>query len=158
MPFGDTLKKVKVDPSRGVLEQASEVNDLGNTVGGGTETGIWTFWDRAIQKKEHWDHVFVYSDMQAGHGQLYTSGGKHAPTGFAWDDGYGGRHRSTYVDVPALIKAYREQVNPNVQVFLVQVGGYGDTIVPEIYDKTYILGGWSDAILKFAHKVSLLNP
>lgn len=153
-PFGDQLKEVKIDPNKGIFAQTKEVVKVGGTVGGGTETGVWLFWDKAIKEKQHWDHVFVYSDMQAGHGQLYCSD-SHKPTkGFVWERGY----RSTHIDVPALIAEYRKQVNPDVQVFLVQTAGYGDTIVPEVYDKTYILGGWSANILSFAHKVSKLNP
>ena len=155
-PFGDRLVEIKINPAKGIFAQTDAVEKLAKTVGGGTETGIWLFWDKAIKEKQHWDHVFVYSDMQAGHGGLYTNG-THAPTPeFTWNKG--GYGRNTYVDVPALIAAYRKAVNPNVQVFLVQVAGYGDTIVPEIYDKTYILGGWSDGILKFADKVTKLNP
>lgn len=155
-PFGDRLKEIEIDPGKGIFAQTDAVEDLAKSVGGGTETGIWLFWDKAIKNKEHLDHVFVYSDMQAGHGGLFTSQAHTPSKEFTWQNrGYG---RGTHVDVPALISAYRKQVNPNVQVYLVQVAGYGDTIVPEIYDKVYILGGWSDGILRFADKVSKLNP
>lgn len=156
-PFGDTLRKVSISPNKGVFAQLDQVEKEARQVGGGTETGIWLFWDKAIRNKEHFDHVFVYSDMQAGHGGLYAGAGHTPSKEFVWNNGRGSYGRN-FVDVPALIKAYREQVNPNVQVFLVQVAGYGDTIVPEIYDKTYILGGWSDGILRFADKVTKLNP
>jgi hypothetical protein len=114
------------------------------------------FWDKAIREKEHFDHVFVYSDMQAGHGELFCRENVRPSKKFVWKE-RGGFGRS-FVDVPSLIAEYRNQVNPNVQVYLVQVAGYSDTIVPEIYDKTYILGGWSTGLLSFAHKVSSLNP
>jgi len=150
-PFGDRLETVDIDRTRGIFSQLAEVEKKAAKVGQGTETGIWLFWDQAIKNKTHYDHCFVYSDMQAGHGGLYASG--TIPKEFSWDK-RGGRH----IDVAALINKYRAEVNPNVQVYLVQVAGYGDTIVPEIYDKTYILGGWSTGILKFADKVSKLNP
>jgi hypothetical protein len=155
-PFGDTLKEVKIDPNRGIFEQMDKVQKVGDSVGGGTETGIWLFWDKAIRNKEHFDHVFVYSDMQAGHGELFCREQYKPSKEFTWKDR--GSYGRSYVDVPALIAAYRKEVNPNVQVYLVQMAGYSDTIVPEIYDKTYILGGWSTGILSFAHKVSSLNP
>lgn len=150
-PFGDRLESVKIDRTQGIFAQLEKVNKAAKGVGNGTETGIWLFWDKAIKNKTHYDHVFVYSDMQAGHGGLYASGA--VPKEFSWDK-RGGRH----IDVAALINKYRAEVNANVQVYLVQVAGYGDTIVPEIYDKTYILGGWSTGILNFADKVSTLNP
>jgi len=155
-PFGDRLNTVEINPTKGVFKQLDVVEKSGQTVGGGTETGIWLFWHNAIKNKVHYDQVFVYSDMQAGHGGLFTSP-QHKPTGFVWENNsrYGGNN---YVDVPALIAAYRKKVNPDVQVYLVQVAGYSDGLVPEIYDKTYILGGWSTGILKFADKVTSINP
>lgn len=83
--------------------------------------------------------------MQCGHGGLYGQNPRDYKD-FKWMG-------SQYIDVPKLIAAYRRAVNPNVQVFLVQIAGYQDVIVPEFYDKTYILGGWSDSILRFAAKV-----
>lgn len=151
-PFGDRLMDYKVDKTKGVLEQAKKVNQIAEKVGMGTETGVWLFWDEAIKNKEHFDHVFIYSDMQAGHGGLYTRG--KVPNKFAWG---GASSYSTHIHVPALVAEYREKVNPDVQVYMVQVAGYGDSIMPEIYDKTYILGGWSDSILKFADKVTKIT-
>lgn len=94
-----------------------------------------------------WDHVFVYSDMQAGHGGLYGTGGYDA---YRWKNG---RH----IDVPKLIAEYRRTVNPNVHVYLVQVAGYQDTLVPEVYAKTHILGGWGDGILRYAARMASLE-
>jgi hypothetical protein len=132
------------------FDQLKEADQLGEGVGGGTENGIWLFWDQAIRSREHWDMVFVYSDMQAGHGQLY---GKSAD---AYRD-YIWRGSKHYIDMPKLISTYRAQVNPNVLVFLVQVAGYQDTILPEFYDRTYILGGWGDGLLRFAAEMAGLN-
>ncbi len=148
--FGDTLKTFEVRKKASILDQVQAADRLGDTVGGGTENGIWLFFKNALQAKEHWDHIFVYSDMQAGHGGLYgTRPSDYAQ--FRW------ANSSQHIDVAALIKAYREQVNPNVHVYLVQVAGYKDTLAPEFYDKTYILGGWGEGLLKFAHSMSQLS-
>ena len=141
--FGDHLETMTVRKRSSVFDVLDEAEHRGNAVGGGTENGIWLFWDEAIREKQHWDSVFVYSDMQAGHGGLYGTDHK-AYSAYAWP----GRER--YIDVPSLIATYRREVNPDVQVFLVQVAGYADTIIPEFYDRTYILGGWSDSVLRFA--------
>jgi hypothetical protein len=45
-------------------------------------------------------------------------------------------------------------VNPQVKVFLVQIAGYKDTLVPEFYERTYILGGWGEGLLRFAEAMS----
>lgn len=148
MPFGDRLLEYVPDNTKSVLEQHEDVRKLGEKVGGGTENGLWLFWKDALKNKKHYDHVFVYSDMQAGHGDLY---------GYDVDEEFiasaYARYGSEYIDVPKLIKRYREQVNPDVFVYLVQVAGYSDTILPEFYDRTFILGGWSGNVLKFAKKM-----
>ncbi len=146
--FGDRLLVSKVTDAP-LLRQLEGAERLAHKVGGATENGIWLFWDKAIRKREHWDNVFVFSDMQAGHGGLFgTDPKKYAD--YKWN---GGRH----IDVPKLISAYKRKVNANVQVFLVQVAGYQDTIVPEVYDGTYILGGWSTGLLRYASEMTRLR-
>lgn len=144
--FGDGLEVRPVRKTESVFSQVEKVDKLGKNIGQGTENGIWMFFDKAIKQKEHWDHIFVYSDMQAGHGGLYGINQSDYKD-YVWNKG-------RYIDVAKLIKVYREKVNPNVQVYLVQVAGYKDTLAPEFYDKTYILGGWGEGILKFAKYLS----
>ena len=146
--FGDKLKTFEVRKSASVLDQVEQANKIGHTIGQSTENGVWLFFDKALKNKEHWDHLFVFSDMQAGHGGLFGTN----PTDykkFQWNNG---RH----IDVAALVREYRKTVNPNVRVYLVQVAGYKDVLVPEVYDKTYILGGWGEGLLKFAHQTANL--
>ena len=147
--FGDRLDIQPVRKRSSVFDQLKDLEKRGKGIGQSTENGIWLFWDKAIKEKQHWDHVFVYSDMQAGHGGLYGIDPAQY-SAYKW----GG---SRNIDVPKLISEYRRQVNPNVKVFLVQVAGYQDTIVPEFYKDTYILGGWSDGVLRFAAKMSGLT-
>lgn len=144
--FGDRLSMSPVRAKASVFDQLELLENKARNIGQNTENGIWLFFDQALRKKEHWDHIFVYSDMQAGHGGLYGTTPREY-SAYQWDDG---RH----IDVAALVAAYRKQVNPNVMVYLVQVAGYQDTLVPEFYDRTFILGGWSDAVLRFAHAMS----
>lgn len=151
--FGDKLKVEKVSQDAEVFSTMDKINTIGQGIGGGTENGIWLFFDKAIKEKEHWDHIFVYSDMQAGHGGLYGTNPREYED-YRWSAGGG---RSEYIDVAKLIKVYREKVNPNVHVYLVQVAGYGDSLVPEFYNKTYILGGWSAGLFKFAHQMMTVN-
>lgn len=144
--FGDRLNTFSVRKNASVFDQLQKAQTAAATIGQSTENGIWLFWDKAIKEKEIWDHVFVFSDMQAGHGGLYGTNSA-AYSEYVWD---GGRH----IDVSKLIKTYRAKVNRNVNVYLVQVAGYRDTIVPEFYDRTYILGGWGEGLLRFAGAMS----
>jgi hypothetical protein len=145
--FGDRLEMIPVGRKNAVFPLVEKVSQAGKGIGGSTENGIWLFWDRAIRERQHWDHVFVYSDMQAGHGGLYGTNA-NAYRDYIWS-----RHGS-YIDVPKLVTEYRRQVNPKVMVYLVQVAGYTDTIMPEFYDRTYILGGWGEGLLRFAAQMA----
>jgi len=144
--FGDRLKVLPIVKRNGVLNQTKAItDDKGRDVGGSTENGIWLFFDKAITKKEHWDNIFIYSDMQAGHGGLFgTSSGKSEYT----EKGYA--VRGGYIDVAKLIDTYRKHVNPKVNVFCVQTAGYNNVCVPEYGYRTNILYGWTGKELQFA--------
>lgn len=143
--FGDRLAVRAVRKKSSVFDELERMKKAGDYshIGWATENGLWLFWREAIEKKQHWDNVFVYSDMQAGHGGLYG-----LDSAMGWCPRW--RSRGSHIDVPELIKRYRREVNPKVNVFLVQVAGYQDTLVPETYRRTYILGGWSQAVLQYA--------
>lgn len=147
--FGDKLEILPVRKTASVFDQVEKINHVAQSIGQGTESGIWLFFKNAIAKKDKFDHIFVYSDMQAGHGGLYGNNSRDYAD-YIW------KESGKMIDVAKLIKTYREKVNPEVNVYLVQVAGYRDTLVPEFYDKTFILGGWGDGLLRFAHKMSHL--
>lgn len=147
--FGDKLDIVPIRKKSSIFDQLNEITKKAKSIGQGTENGVWLFFDKAIKDKEHWDHIFIYSDMQAGHGELY---GKEESEylNYKW-------YNSHYIDVASLIKDYRKKVNKDVKVYLVQMAGYQDTLIPEFYKDTYILGGWGDGLLKFADKMSKIT-
>ena len=159
--FGDRLNIFPVVRRNGVLSQAEAITQgRYSDVGGSTENGIWIFFRDAIDKKEHWDNIFIYSDMQAGHGGLYgTSEGKseYIARGFAC--------RRNYVDVAKLIGEYRRRVNPKVNVFCIQTAGYTNVLVPEYGYRTNIMYGWTgkeavfaDAMIRFWDDVDRNSP
>jgi hypothetical protein len=147
--FGDKLDSIQIRKKASVFDQLEQVNKTGDSVGQSTENGVWLFWDQAIRDEEHWDHVFIYSDMQAGHGGLYGVGDRRSPHPYPLWPG-----SSMHIDVPALVRRYRKEVNPNVFVYLVQIAGYRDTLFPESYNRTFILGGWSESILRYASEMT----
>lgn len=148
--FGTRLKKVPVSKRQGLLNQAKQISKgRGDDVGAGTEGGIWEFFKKAIANKEHWDNIFIYSDMQAGHGGLYGEtfqSEEYKKAGFAADTGWG----YSYINVYALIKEYRKKVNPKVNVFCIQTAGYKDVLIPELAYRTAIQYGWSGKEAVFA--------
>lgn len=134
--FGDRLSLQGVSKRNGLLTQLAETSQRGRNQGGGTENGIWMFWDDAIKNKKHYDTVFIYSDMQAGHGNLYgVNSGEYRD--------YIHKNGGSYIDVLALVRKYRETVNPKVNVFTVQVAGYNNSVLPENLYRGAILAGWT---------------
>ena len=139
--FGDKLEVILIKKRDGVLSQMKLVTEKGSRVGRGTENGIWLFWDKAIREKEHWDNVFIYSDMQAGHGGLYGIN--------AFDfDGY--RCRGNYIDVMKLVSKYRSTVYSKVNVFSVQTAGYTNVVIPEYAYRANVMYGWTGKEVIFA--------
>lgn len=140
--FGDKIKYLPINKAnRGTaLGLLQAVNDLGETVGQATENGIWLALDEITRRKEKYDRIFIYSDMQAGHGGLYGFSSQKYPR-------Y--RNDSINIDVPKLVAKYRQEVSPNCKLYSVQIGGYSDNIFPEFYPNTCIMGGWSPELLRF---------
>lgn len=142
-PFGNQLESIKIRKEEGVLRQTRHVSAIGQQCGMSTENGIWLFFRDAIMQKQHWDSIFVYSDMQAGHGGLY---GIHPEDYRA----LGACINRRYIDVNMLVKLYREQVNPKVNVYCIQTAGYTNVLVPEYGYRSAILYGWTGKELIFA--------
>ena len=146
--FGDRIITHPVSKRQGVLNQAEKISDgQCGDVGGGTEGGIWEFFNNAIEKKEHWDNIFIYSDQQAGHGGLYGTGSQTASYSAA---GY--NCRGNYINVYKLIQDYRKKVNPKVNVFSVQTAGYTNAVIPEMAYRTAIMYGWTGKEAVFAEE------
>jgi len=135
----------EVSTREGLLTQLKETCKRGKNQGGGTENGIWLFWEQAIQGKQHWDTVFIYSDQQAGRGGLFGNSPSEYHD-FLWNDG---RH----IDVLKLVQEYRRKVNPKVNVFSVQVGGYDNMVLPENLYRGALLSGWTGKETMFANAI-----
>lgn len=144
--FGDKLVEHEISKRQGILEQATTISKEDKSkVGTATECGIWLFFDKIISNKEHFDNIFIYSDMQAGHGRLYGTPAelkRYAEQGYSCN--------GNYINVPKLIDTYRKQVNPKVNVFCIQTAGYNNVLVPEYAYRCNILYGWTGKELVFA--------
>ena len=151
--FGDKLNVFEIRKRKGALEQTKEITtNHYRDVGGSTEGGIWEFFKNAIDKKEHWDNIFIYSDQQAGHGGLYGTDvhlREYRKLDYAWRDDY-------HINVYKLIEDYRRKVNPKVNVFSVQTAGYKNVLIPEYAYRTNILYGWTGKELLFADTMNKL--
>lgn len=147
--FGDRLGSMTVSNRDGVLTQVGHMNTKygkggSNDVGGGTENGIWIFFRDAIKNKTVYDNIFIYSDMQAGHGGLYgLNPEEYRP--YVYGNTFGND-----IDVLKLVQTYRKKVNPKVNVFSVQTAGYDNSVLPENEYRTSILTGWTGKEVVYA--------
>lgn len=132
--FGERLSLKPVSKRDGIISQLEETCKRGKSQGQSCEHGIWLFLREAIDKKVHYDTIFIYSDMQAGHGGLYGTGVPKTDTH---------TNGGSYVDVLKMIDEYRKKVNPKVNVITTQVAGYNNSVVPENLYRGAILGGWT---------------
>ena len=147
--FGDRLIEHEVSKRQGILSQAKELNKKRtNEVGGSTENGIWIFFRDAIDNHIHYDNIFIYSDMQAGHGGLY---GTREDLREYSARGY--NIKGNYIHVAKLIDDYRKLVNPKVNVFCVQTAGYTNSLVESGY-RTSIISGWTGKEIIYADTVN----
>ncbi len=152
--FGDKLKIIPVSKRNGALFQADAITkDKYKDVGGSTENGIWLFFKQAIEDRVHYDNIFIYSDMQAGHGGLYGEGYSYVVEGEDFSVGRSGIRTSRYIDVMKLIAKYRSVVNPKVNVFCVQTAGYSNVLTPEYTYRGAVLYGWTGKEALFASKI-----
>ncbi len=132
--FGDRLHVMPIIKRGGVLAQMQKVTQLGKTVGGSTENGIWLFWNKAIKDSEKWDNVFIYSDMQCSHAELYGIDSREYVD-------YVVNHN--HINVLKLVNKYRRAVSAKINVFSIQVAGYIDVCIPEMTYRHSILYGWT---------------
>lgn len=146
--FGDKLITYPISKREGILSQTEKMSqEQTSDVGGATEGGIWEFFKNAIEKKEHWDNIFIYSDMQAGHGGLYGTP-KHKSE--YRSKGFGCQYGDDYINVFKLVLEYRKKVNPKVNVFSIQTAGYDNVVIPEYAYRTNIMYGWTGKEAVFA--------
>lgn len=163
--FGDRYVLLPISKRNGVLSQASNIdNNRYCDVGGSTEGGIWKFFREALNTKEWYDNIFIFSDMQAGVGGLYgTNADKdeylkdfgfrnnvYAKTLKTYYNSNIGVNVRGHINVYKLILEYRKKVNPKVNVFCIQTGGYDNVLIPQMSYRCAMLTGWTGKEIQFA--------
>lgn len=142
--FGDRLEIIPISKNDKVLRKLSEINKIGKGIGMNTEGGIWTFFQKATKNKDKFNNIFIYSDMQAGHGELYGTSNQQQEYRNA------GCSCGMYINVFQCLLNYRRQVNKNVNMFSVQTAGYNNSVLPEYAYRTSMMSGWTGKEALFA--------
>ena len=142
--FGDNLSIKPTSKRNGILTQLEETNSRGLLQGMGTENGIWIFFRDAIKDKTHYDNIFIYSDMQANHSQLFGINPSE------YSEFVKGK---SHIDVFKLLLEYKRTVNPKVNYFSVQTAGYDNSLVTINLERGGVLSGWTGKETTFAKSI-----
>ena len=128
--FGDRLLRYKVNRKMSILEMTRDMYLKGRTCGGGTEHGIYVFFEEIIASKTPVDHVIVFSDMVIGErNSWYGLSGS-------------GRGQGRFQD---LFRSFRKQ-NPVAKVTSVNIHQTdGTTVFNKNFGVTQV-AGWSEKI------------
>jgi hypothetical protein len=81
--FGDKLLQYRVDRAKGILQTSRSMHQKGRECGGGTEQGVYDFFEELIKSRTPVDFVMVFSDMVIGSGNSwYGTHGARRPGAF----------------------------------------------------------------------------
>lgn len=119
--FGTNFKTIHSRKRLGILETAKQIGN--NNVGHSTN-GYKTI-KYLIDNNEVVDRIMIFTDME-----LYS------------DCKYG----NEFVD---MFKKYQRSINPNVKLYIFNLAGYTNVIVPENEKNVCLISGWSDKIFNF---------
>ena len=146
--FGDKLELFEVNKQVPLLKQYDAITNIGKNIGTSTENGIWIAFERSFKFPQpmRFDNIFIYSDMQAGHGGLYGTN----PNEYRE---YLVENNPRHIDVLKLVQNYRQIVNPLVNLFSVQVAGYDNNLLPENIYRGAIMSGWTGNEVVYAKRI-----
>jgi len=128
--FGDKLIQYRVNRKMSIIEATRDMYQKGRGCGGGTEHGIYTFFEEVIASKTPIDHIIVFSDMVIGENNRW----------------YGipstGRNSGRFQD---LFRTFRKQ-NPVAKVVSVNIHQTeGTTVFNKNFGVSQV-AGWSEKI------------
>lgn len=115
----------------------------GRGVGGGTETGLWFAIDDLTQRKVHVDRLVLLSDLCC-----YTQGDVNCGVNMNTYFGKGGIKAT----VQSMLDRYRQQVNPNLQVYSINLNGHAQSQL-RTSTNNHLLSGWSEQIFNIIRDV-----
>jgi len=131
--FASDIERYRGDRRDSVMTNVNGLMGLG--VGGGTSGYLIP---KALREYEmdSYNQVIVFTDMQ-----MWGSGG----TGL-----YTSNNSGTFRDE---WNRYKEEVNPDASLYLVDLNSYGDLVTPEGAQDVYNISGWTENVVDFIDKM-----
>lgn len=106
----------------------------GRGVGGGTETGLWWGLHDLTERRVRADRIVLLSDLCC-----YTQGDVNCGYEMA-------QHFGAYATVQSMLDVYRREVNPDVQVYSINLSGHGQSQTRPKEPRSHLLSGWSEKV------------
>lgn len=88
------------------------------------------------------DKIFIFSDLQ-----FWSSNSLHSQL-------LGNRDQTAF---QSALNGYRNNINPNLKVILIDLRGYGGGLPVKTNDKTIVISGWSDKTFQFDNSEQILE-
>ena len=126
--FGDTWKVLTDAPVENVLRATNEVHRREGEVGYGTHGYKVLSW--ALNQKKKFDRIFYFTD-----GQMY------------------GRGSRDLRGINEKWKLYKSTINPYANLYLFNLGSYGQTPIDLKQDDVHIITGWNDKIFTILESI-----
>ena len=123
--FADTFKIIQPNKDSGILQTVRYLSKI--NVGGSTNG--WKAINWLNTTKTHVDRIFIFTDCQ-----LYDN------------TGYFFYNENT---VRSELNKYKQNINPNVKTYVIDLTGYGTVNFPESDNSVAEISGWSEKIFKF---------
>jgi 60 kDa SS-A/Ro ribonucleoprotein len=125
--FGDDFAEVPMHVDAPVLQRQDALLGIDTEVG--NSTNGWKAIRHLQEEEIAVDRVVIFTDMQIWDSQNY--------------------HINDDSTVREEFEAYREDVAPDVTLYMIDLAAYGDLVTPEGYEGVYNISGWSENVLSF---------
>lgn len=127
--FGEIFKLVTAHKDTPTLELQNKIE---RTQVGHSTNGHLAI-EHLIKNNKEYDRIVIFTDMQM------------------WDSAF-----MSDDSIKDEFDRYREEVNSNVNLYILDLASYGDLVTPEGYQNVYNISGWTSKLLDFIEYVE--NP
>lgn len=130
--FGEDFAIADTQPQRHIIDNYNTITACGQTTG--HSTNAWKIFQALTYHRIYVDRVIIFSDMQC----------------------YDNDARQSFVSrsfmshsLSSEIRSYMQAVNPNIQIYSVDLDNYDNTVQYEPDQPVVQLAGWSDSIFQY---------
>lgn len=121
--FASDFVTVDAHSATPTLELTDKILSEGSSIG--MATNGYKAIDYLSYGEKEMDRVILLTDMQ-----IWDSHGRNGTVKSSFD-------------------SYREEVNPNASLYMIDLSSYGDLVTPEGYSNVYNISGWNEKIIDF---------